>query len=117
MLKIEGPKYSFQPLRISLANAVSFIVGGVPSCSFTMTSGSISSGKPATLPMLVATRFMPSNNNWRSSGLSLRTVICSLAASEMMLCLVPLWNEPTVITRVVVEAGFDYHGLQSRNDL
>ena len=68
--------------------------------------------------MFTATRRMPSSRIWRVSGSSLRTVSCRCARSEMMLCLVPAWNEPTVIdARLARRQAAADHRLQRQHDL
>ena len=61
-----------------------------------MTIGSF--GEFAATDSALAIRAMPSSISLRTSGLYVRSVICSATESGMMLYLVPPWIDPTVST-------------------
>lgn len=83
-----SPKRLAKVLVIRSVSGLSLTVTGVD-LKPTFTWGSLSSGRPFKRPTFSAMRLIPSSSFWRTALSFDRTVSCSSALSEMMLCLKP----------------------------
>src|ERR1044072_6951674 len=111
-----SPKWARNKAAVLWVSALVLTVAGVASASRMVATGNRSWATPAASASPRAMRWIPSSRCRRTPGVKLRTVSCSRASSEMMLCLVPEWKLPTDdggVERVDLAAD---QGLQGGDD-
>ena len=92
-LTLSSPNCFFSAVARRFVSSGSLNSAGVPS-----EISTVGSGAPALAAAASALRRIASCSCWRTCGDRLRSVSCSRHSSEMMLCFVPAWIEPTVTT-------------------